>query len=92
MPGWAEPVWHLYVVQHPRRDALQKALADAGVGTLIHYPIPPHSQMAYANLQSKAPAYPLATAMADEVLSLPIGPHMASPDLEEVIMRVRGMV
>ena len=92
VPGWAAPVWHLYVVQHPRRDALQKALADAGVGTLIHYPIPPHSQMAYANLQSKATAYPLATAMADEVLSLPIGPHMASPELEEVIMRVRGMV
>ena len=48
VPEWAEPVWHLYVVQHPQRDALQQALTDAGVGTLIHYPIPPHRQQAYA--------------------------------------------
>ena len=49
VPEWAEPVWHLYVVQHPQRDALQQALNDAGVGTLIHYPIPPHRQQAYAD-------------------------------------------
>jgi dTDP-4-amino-4,6-dideoxygalactose transaminase len=46
---WAEPVWHLYVVQHPQRDALQRQLDAAyGIGTLIHYPIPPHLQQAYA--------------------------------------------
>ena len=40
--GWAEPVWHLFVVRHPRRDELQARLREAGVDTIIHYPIPPH--------------------------------------------------
>ena len=48
LPDWVEPVWHLYVVRHVQRDALQMALTDAGIGTLIHYPIPPHRQLAYA--------------------------------------------
>jgi len=48
LPAWAEPVWHLFVVRHGQRDALQKALTQAGVGTMIHYPIPPHLQPAYS--------------------------------------------
>ena len=47
-PDWSEPVWHLFVVRHPRRDALQERLAEAGVDTIIHYPIPPHLTGAYA--------------------------------------------
>lgn len=47
VPDWAEPVWHLYVIRHPRRDTLQKALGEAGACTLIHYPVPPHLQEAY---------------------------------------------
>ena len=50
VPAWAEPVWHLYVVQHPQRNWLQQHLHEAGIGTLIHYPIPPHLQAAYAEL------------------------------------------
>ena len=46
-PDWAEPVWHLFVVRHPQRDALQERLSDAGVDTMIHYPIPPHLTGAY---------------------------------------------
>ncbi len=42
VPAWAEPVWHLFIVRHPQRDALQRHLHEAGIGTLIHYPIPPH--------------------------------------------------
>ena len=42
VPEWAEPVWHLFVVRHAKRDALQAKLTEAGVGTLIHYPVPPH--------------------------------------------------
>ena len=76
VPDWAEPVWHLYVVQHPQRKGLQEALADAGVGTLIHYPIPPHLQQAYAQCGSGPGDFPLAERMADQVLSLPIGPHL----------------
>ena len=87
---WAEPVWHLYVVQHPQRDALQKALADAGVGTLIHYPIPPHLQEAYANLNLKVGAFPISEGMHNEVLSLSMGPTMTLQDADAVIAAVRA--
>ena len=73
------------MVRHPQRDALQQALTDAGVGTLIHYPIPPHRQQAYAELAYKQGEFPIAEAMAEEVLSLPIGPHLSSEDQDRVI-------
>lgn len=76
VPEWAEPVWHLYVVRSPKRDGLQDRLASAGVDTLIHYPIPPHMQKAYANLGLTPDALPLAARLAAEVLSLPMGPHL----------------
>ena len=90
IPDWAEPVWHLYVVRHPQRDALQKELANAGVGTLIHYPIPPHLQGAYANLNLKTGAFPISEGMHNEVLSLPIGPNMSLQDADAVIAAVRA--
>jgi len=72
------PVWHLYVVRHPRRDDFQAALAERGVQTLIHYPIPPHHQLAYAALGIADEQFPIATRLAKEVLSLPIGPHLTA--------------
>lgn len=90
VPDWAEPVWHLYVVQHPKRDALQTALTDAGVGSLIHYPIPPHRQQAYAEARWEKGAFPLAEHMAAQVLSLPIGPAMAESDVQQVIDAVKS--
>ena len=81
-PDYSTPVWHLYVVNHPRRDALQKALAEMGVNSLIHYPIPPHRQQAYAGMASLD--LPIAERLAGEVLSLPMGPHMALTDAEKV--------
>jgi dTDP-4-amino-4,6-dideoxygalactose transaminase len=88
VPPWSEPVWHLYVAQHPLRDTLQRALTDAGVGTLIHYPIPPHRQQAFAQIGWRQGAFPLAERMAVEVLSLPIGPHLSHPQADEVIKHV----
>ena len=85
VPEWAEPVWHLYVVQHPQRDALQQALTDAGVGSLIHYPIPPHRQQAYAQAGWGLGAFPLAERMANQVLSLPMGPHLGAQQVAMVI-------
>lgn len=76
VPHWADPVWHLYVVRSTERDALQQRVGATGVGTLTHYPIPPHMQEAYSGLGMAANAFPLARQMADEVLSLPIGPQM----------------
>ena len=89
VPEWADPVWHLYVVQHPQRDTLQSALTDAGVGTLIHYPIPPHLQQAYAAAGWARGAFPLAERMADQVLSLPIGPAMDMAAVEGALQAVR---
>jgi dTDP-4-amino-4,6-dideoxygalactose transaminase len=85
VPEWAEPVWHLYVVQHPQRDDLQKKLGNAGVGTLIHYPIPPHLQQAYASAGWTRGTFPLAERMAEQVLSLPMGPNLGSTEVAEVI-------
>lgn len=77
VPEWAEPAWHLYVVQHPQRVALQKKLGEAGIGTMIHYPIPPHLQNAYATVGFVQGQFPLAEQIANQCLSLPIGPHLA---------------
>lgn len=76
VPDWAEPVWHLFVVRHLQRDALAKEMGEAGVGTLIHYPIPPHMQVAYKGAGFTFDAFPIASRMAKELLSLPIGPQM----------------
>jgi dTDP-4-amino-4,6-dideoxygalactose transaminase len=85
VPEWAEPAWHLFVVRHPQRDLLQAELTAAGIGTLIHYPVPPHLSGAYADAQWARGAFPLAEALAASVLSLPIGPHLQAPQAGKVI-------
>jgi len=90
IPDWAAPVWHLFVVRSPAREALQARLAHAGVETLIHYPIPPHMQAAYADRRLEPGALPLARDLAAEVLSLPMGPHLTEAQARSVIMAVRG--
>ena len=85
VPEWADPTWHLFVVRHPLRDELQQRLTEAGIGSLIHYPIPPHRQHAYANSGLAAGALPLAEEMASSVLSLPIGPHLSIDQANAVI-------
>ena len=81
VPDWAEPVWHLYVVRTAERDALANRLRDAGIGTQIHYPIPPHMQAAYADMGIAPGNLPLARDLAAEVLSLPMGPQLEAADL-----------
>jgi dTDP-4-amino-4,6-dideoxygalactose transaminase len=90
VPDWADPVWHVFVVRHPQRDALQLRLGEAGIGTLIHYPIPPHRQPAYADAGFGADALPLASRLADEVLSLPLGPQLSEAQVARVIDAVRA--
>ncbi len=81
----AEPVWHLFVIRSQERDALAARLASEGIQTLIHYPIPPHRQTAYASLGHAAGAFPLAERLADEVLSLPMGPHIEEAQVARVL-------
>lgn len=88
VPEWAKPCWHLFVVRSKQRDAFQKHLEQNGVGSLIHYPIPPHLQQAYADAGYSQGAFPLAESMANEVLSLPIGPQMKVDDVNLVIQKI----
>lgn len=84
VPAWADPVWHLFVIRHPQRDALREKLAGAGIATLIHYPVPPHRSGAYAGLHLAQPCLPLAETLAAEVLSLPIGPHLTDAHARQI--------
>lgn len=88
VPDHADPAWHLFVVSHPDRDRLQKHLLDAGIGTLIHYPCPPHLQRAYADLGLQTMSLPISERMAREVLSIPMGPHLSVEDAEFVVSQV----
>lgn len=87
VPDWADPVWHLFVIRTSGRDSLQRALNDAGINTQIHYPRPPHLQQAYSP-NFHPDAFPLANALASQVLSLPIGPQMESGHVDQVIETV----
>ncbi|OON67337.1 DegT/DnrJ/EryC1/StrS family aminotransferase [Hymenobacter sp. CRA2] len=88
-PG-ATHVYHLYVVRTARRDALQQHLTQHGIGTLIHYPVPPHLQQAYEFLGYQPGAFPLAEELARTSLSLPLWPGMTETDLQAVSTAVHS--
>jgi dTDP-4-amino-4,6-dideoxygalactose transaminase len=89
VPEWADPVWHLFMVRHPQRDLLQKHLTANGVGTIIHYPLPPHLQKAYSELGYPRGAFPISETLADEVLSLPMSAHQTSDETNYVAEQVK---
>jgi dTDP-4-amino-4,6-dideoxygalactose transaminase len=80
----ATHVYHLYVVQTARREALQQHLLQAGIQTLIHYPVPPHLQEAYQPLGFAIGQFPIAEAMADRCVSLPIYPGLSAAQIETI--------
>lgn len=92
VPQWADPAWHLYVIRTRSREALQSALKSQGIDTLIHYPVPPHMQKAYAPLGIAADSLPVACNLADEVLSLPIGPQLGLEAARRVVDVLRGVI
>jgi dTDP-3-amino-3,4,6-trideoxy-alpha-D-glucose transaminase len=81
----AEPVWHLFVIRHHRRDQLAERLFAAGIETLVHYPEPPHRSGAYAYLGLDRERLPIAEQLAGEVLSLPVGPHLTTEGRRHVL-------
>jgi len=89
VPDWADPAWHLYVIGSDDRATLANSLDDAGVHTLVHYPIPPHLQQAYADMALPRKSLPIAERLADVVLSLPISPHHSMTQIDDVIRAVR---
>lgn len=84
VPKFSKSAWHLYVIRTPQRDILQRILTDAGIATLIHYPIPPHRQQAYLSAEVDRHAFKLTDEIASEILSLPIGPHLQPDQLYTV--------
>lgn len=81
-----ESVYHLFVVRSGERDLLRNRLKGVGVETLIHYPIAPHKQEAYRAMAGLA--LPIAERLAQEVLSLPIGPHLSGAEVEDVCGKI----
>lgn len=84
----ASHVYHLYVIRTNYRDSLQKYLNRCGIGTLIHYPTPPHLQKAYESLGFSEGDYPIAEELAKTSLSLPLWVGMQSNQLEQVIQTI----
>ena len=80
----ASHAYHLFVVRTKKRNELQQFLTDNGVGTLIHYPIPPHLQEAYQNLGYKKGDFPIAEEMSETALSLPMYPYLTETQINEV--------
>ena len=91
VPEWAEPVWHLFVVRHPQRDVLQKRLTEAGIVTLIHYPIPPHISDAYAS-EFSGTRFSITERLAKTTLSLPIGPHVNSENIIQIVRELNDVL
>jgi len=93
LPGeepYARAVEHLFVVRHPRRDALAAGLLARGIGTLVHYPIPLHLQPAFADSPGKPGDFPVAETAAREVLSLPLYPGLTDAQAEAVVQATRS--
>ena len=90
VPDWADPAWHLYVVRTSDREALQDRMTEAGIGTLIHYPIPPHMQKAYTDMEIMPEALPLARDLASEVLSLPMGPQLSLDQVQDIVNALKN--
>ena len=85
VPEWAQPVWHLFVVGCDNREQLQQQLTEAGIGTMIHYPVPPHLQPAYAELGLKEGRFPITERIHSTVISLPMWPQMNEKQIQIVI-------
>lgn len=86
---WCESNWYLFVIQHPRRDDLQKHLASRGVETALHYPLPVHLQKAYAHLGYQQGDLPVSETVAKRCLTLPMFPEMTEEQIDQVTEAVR---
>jgi dTDP-4-amino-4,6-dideoxygalactose transaminase len=85
VPDWADPVWHLFVVRHPNRYNLEQYLRQHGVATLIHYPTPPHLSAVYRQTATPKDSLQIAERLSQQVLSLPMGPHLNDRQIDIAI-------
>jgi dTDP-4-amino-4,6-dideoxygalactose transaminase len=89
---YAQPVFHLYVVQVDNRVGLQKALSEAGISSLVHYPVPIHLQPAYEDLGRGKGSFPVTERAAERILSLPIYPELDHSSIERIADVIEGFV
>ena len=82
-------VYHLFVIYHPYRNELQQYLNRKGVGTLIHYPIPPHLSNAYMDLGLKSGDFPITEDLSEKIISIPIGPHLSLENAKYIIRMIK---
>ncbi len=87
-PERAEPAWHLFAIGHPERDRLAESLAQRGIETLVHYPVPPHLAEPYRERGGGEESFPVAERLAATTLSLPLHPRLAREDCEKVVAAV----
>ena len=92
VPSYSTPVWHLFVVRHLARDVIQNRLQQFGIGTVIHYPIPPHLQPAYCELGYSKGDFPISERIHNEVISLPIYPQLKIENIDVVIDALRIII
>ncbi len=86
---YATHVYHIYMIRTARRDGLMEYLNKHGIGTLIHYPVPPHLQNAYSPLNYKPGAFPLAEIIAKTCLSLPLYPGLKNEEIEYICNTIK---
>ena len=84
VPAGVEPVWHQFVIRHRERNRLRDHLTNCGIGTEIHYPIPPHLSEAYADHAFRGSGLKKAEELANTVLSLPMNPHLQPDQVRNV--------
>ncbi|SFD31397.1 DegT/DnrJ/EryC1/StrS family aminotransferase [Spirosoma endophyticum] len=78
-----QDVWHLFVIRHPRRDTLRTYLHQKGIGTDVHYPVPPHHQRAYVSYAQLS--FPISEQLHREVLSLPLNPGLTDDQVTYIV-------
>lgn len=92
VPKWAEPAWHLFVIRTDDRTFVKNTLDLNGIGSLIHYPIPPHLSEAYKDCGYTIGDFPVTEEAANQVISIPMGPHLSPADQTKVIRVLRSAV
>lgn len=90
VPEDCQSVWHLYTLLTPQRDELVEYLNTAEIGTIIHYPIPPHLQDAYVSLGFKQGSFPITESIHNEIISIPISPVMPQKDCEYIVQKLNS--
>jgi dTDP-4-amino-4,6-dideoxygalactose transaminase len=89
-PDYADSVWHIFPIRHNQRDTLREYLNSSGISTLIHYPIPPHMQKTYLNNCYKTNKYPVCSEISNQLISLPIGPHLDMASVDAICQVIKS--